>query len=70
MNKVRTYWTGPQMDSESYEIIPQDADRIGLTVNDMEVEIDLNSLELIIRDSSTLDEFLRFDCKIIEGVHE
>jgi len=58
------------MDSESYEIIPQDADRIGLTVNDMEVEIDLNSLELIIRDSSTLDEFLRFDCKIIEGVHE
>jgi hypothetical protein len=70
MNKVRTYWTGPQMDSESYEIIPQDADRIGLSVNDLEVEIDLTSLELIIRDSSTLDEFLRFDCKIIEGVHE
>jgi len=70
MKRIRTFWTGPQMDSEDYMIIPQDADRIGFTVNDMEVEIDLNSLELTIRDSSTLDEFLRFDCKIIEGVHE
>ena len=58
------------MDSESYEIIPQEADRVGLSINDMEVEIDLTSLELIIRDSSTLDEFLRFDCKLVEGVHE
>ena len=58
------------MDSESYEIIPQEADRVGLSINDMEVEIDLNSLELIIRDSSTLDEFLRFDTKTIEGVFE
>ena len=70
MNKVRTFWTGPKMDSEDYKIIPQDADRIGLSINDMEVEIDLSSLELIIRDSATQDEFLRFDCKIIEGVHE
>jgi len=70
MKRIRTFWTGPQMDSESYEIIPQEADRVGLSINDMEVEIDLNSLELTIRDSSTLDEFLRFDCKIIEGVHE
>ena len=70
MNKVRTFWTGPEMDSENYEIIPQDADRIGFSVNDLEVEIDLNSLELTIRDSATLDEFLRFDTKIIEGVHE
>jgi len=70
MKGIRTFWTGPQMDSESYEIIPQEADRVGLSINDMEVEIDLNSLELIIRDSSTLDEFLRFDTKTIEGVFE
>jgi hypothetical protein len=70
MKRVKTYWTGPDMDSEDYKIIPESADRIGLMVNDMEVEIDLSTLELIIRDSSTLDEFLRFDTKIIEGVHE
>jgi len=58
------------MDSESYIVVPQDADRIGFSVNDMECELDLSNLELTIRDSSTLDEFLRFDCKIIEGVHE
>jgi len=58
------------MDSESYIAVPQDADRIGLIINDMEVEIDLTNLELTIRDSSTLDEFLRFDCKVIEGVYE
>ena len=70
MKRIRTFWTGPEMDSESYIVVPQDADRIGLKINDLEVEIDLSSLELIIRDSSTLDEFLRFDTKIIEGVHE
>lgn len=70
MNRVRTYWTGPEMDSENYIVVPQDADRIGLIINEMEVEINLTNLELTIRDSATLDEFLRFDCKIIEGVHE
>lgn len=58
------------MDSESYIVVPQDADRIGLKVNDLEVEIDLTNLELTIRDSATLDEFLRFDCKLIEGAFE
>lgn len=70
MNRVKTYWTGPEMDSESYQIIPKDADRIGLSVNDLEIELDLKTLELTIRDGSTLDEFLRFDCKIIEGVYQ
>jgi len=70
MKRIRTYWTGPEIDSESYINVPQEADRVGLSINDMEVEIDLNSLELIIRDSSTLDEFLRFDTKTIEGVFE
>lgn len=70
MNRVRTYWTGPALDSESYQNITAEADRIGLSVNDLEIELDLMNLELTIRDSATQDEFLRFDCKIIEGVHE
>lgn len=70
MNRVRTYWTGPALDSECYEIIPAEADRIGLSVNDLEIELNLTTLELTIRDSATLDEFLRFDTKIIEGVYQ
>ena len=70
MNRVRTYWTGPELDSESYQLIPTEADRVGFSVNNLEVELDLKTLELTIRDSATLDEFLRFDCKIIEGVYE
>ena len=67
MNRVKTYWTGPELDSECYETIPAEADRVGLSVNDLEIELDLKTLELTIRDSATLDEFLRFDTKIIEG---
>ena len=70
MNRVKTYWTGPELDSECYEIIPEEADRIGLSINDLEIELDLKTLELTIRDSATLDEFLRFDTKIIEGVYQ
>ena len=58
------------MDSENYQIVSVEADRVGFSVNDMEVELDLKTLELTIRDSSTLDEFLRFDTKIIEGVYQ
>lgn len=62
--EARLYFTGKALDSESYQVVPDEMNRAGIAINDLEVEVDLDFLELKIRDSATLQEFLSIDLKV------
>ena len=65
MKNLKTYWTGSDLDSPSFEHVPNEANRIGIVVGDIEMEYCLLSESLTIRDSVDLDEFIKIDCRPI-----
>ena len=63
--RQRTYWTGEELDSPSWVDIPEEADRMGMLVGDVEIEYNLTTQKLTISDSVDLDVFVQIDVRPI-----